>query len=192
MATAVAQGRGALLTTATQLTILRIVFVPVFVILLSYGETGYALATFVAAGITDVLDGVIARRFRQKTAIGAMLDPLADKLLMTAAIVILSLPQMGFTNPFPRWLLIIMISRDVFILLMSLLIILTVGWTTFRPSVYGKASTFLQVLTVLAVLYANWLGAPLANLRILYALTGVLTVVSGLQYLITTRQYLES
>src|SRR4030095_9778291 len=99
-----------LATTATQLTILRIVFVPLFIILLVYHELGWALTTFVVAGITDVLDGVIARRLGQKTSIGAMLDPLADKLLMTSSILILSLPQMEFAVTIPRWLMIVIIS----------------------------------------------------------------------------------
>src|SRR5947207_2798330 len=141
MSTRVEQYRSAVLTTANQLTILRIVFVPVFIILLAYGEIGWALSTFVAAGITDVLDGIIARRFRQKTSIGAVLDPLADKLLMTASILLLSLPQMGFRNAIPRWLVIVIISRDIFILMVSLIIVLMVGWRVFRPSPYGKAST---------------------------------------------------
>ena len=111
--------RSSFTTTANQLTVLRIVFVPVFIILLAYHEIGWALSTFVVAGITDVLDGLIARRFGQKTSIGAVLDPIADKLLMTAAILILSLPQMGFHNSIPRWLMIVIISRDVFILLVS-------------------------------------------------------------------------
>ncbi|HEX4996677.1 MAG TPA: CDP-alcohol phosphatidyltransferase family protein [Terriglobia bacterium] len=189
--TAVDQYRGAVLTTATRLTILRIIIVPVFVILLTYDKKGLALAAFVAAGITDVLDGLIARRFGQKTSIGAVLDPLADKLLMTASIVILSLPYMGFMNTIPRWLMIMMISRDVFILLVSLVIVLSVGWRIFRPSPYGKASTVLQVLTILAVLFANWLERPIPELAILYYLTGVMTAVSGVHYLITSRRYLE-
>ena len=108
-----------LATTANQLTILRIVFVPLFIILLVYNEAGWAFGTFVIAGITDVLDGIIARRFGQKTSIGAVLDPLADKLLMTSSIVILSLPQMEFLNTVPRWLMIVIIFRDVFILLVT-------------------------------------------------------------------------
>src|SRR2546422_10465501 len=103
MSTRVEQYRSAVLTTANQLTILRIVFVPVFIILLAYHEVGLALETFVAAGITDVLDGVIARRFGQKTSIGALLDPLADKLLMTASIRFLSVPRMEFHNTIQRW-----------------------------------------------------------------------------------------
>src|SRR5438128_1006856 len=145
-----------LATTANQLTVLRIVFVPVFVILLAYHEMGWAFGTFVLAGITDVLDGIIARRFGQKTSIGSVLDPLADKLLMTASILLLSLPQMEFHTTIPRWLMIVILFRDVFILLVSLIIVLMVGWRVFTPSPYGKASTVMQVLSVLAVLYVNW------------------------------------
>ena len=188
---AVEQYRSAVLTTANQLTILRIIFVPVFLIVLTDGDTGWALAVFVAAGLTDVLDGVIARRFGQKTSIGAVLDPVADKLLMTTSIIVLSLPQMGFPNTIPRWLMILAISRDVFILLVSLLVVLMAGWRSVpKPSPYGKASTFLQVFTVLAVLYANWMGAPVPQLAIFFFLTGFMTAFSGLHYLITGRKYL--
>ena len=184
MSTRVEQYRSAVLTTANQLTILRIVFVPVFIILLAYGEIGWALSTFVAAGVTDVLDGIIARRFGQKTSIGAVLDPLADKLLMTASILLLSLPQMGFATAIPRWLMIVIIFRDVFILLVSLIVVLMVGWRVFTPSPYGKASTVMQVLTVLAVLYVNWKHITVPELHILFYMTGLMTAFSGLHYLI--------
>ena len=184
MSTRVEQYRSAVLTTANQLTILRIVFVPVFIILLAYGEIGWALGTFVAAGVTDVLDGIIARRFGQKTSIGAVLDPLADKLLMTASILLLSLPQMGFATAIPRWLMIVIIFRDVFILLVSLIVVLMVGWRVFTPSPYGKASTVMQVLTVLAVLYVNWRHVTVPELHILFYMTGLMTAFSGLHYLV--------
>jgi cardiolipin synthase len=179
--------RSAVLTTANQLTILRIVFIPVFIILLSYGRTGAALAIFVLAGLTDALDGIIARRFGQKTSLGSVLDPLADKLLMVTSIVILSLPQMGFPNVLPRWLTILLISRDVLMMLVALVIVLMVGWRLFKPSIYGKASTLLQVITVLAVLYCNWREQVVPELNILYFATGGLTAFSGLHYLITGR-----
>jgi len=191
MSTRVEQYRTAVLTTANQLTILRIVFVPVFIILLAYREIGWALGTFVLAGITDVLDGIIARRLGQKTSIGAVLDPLADKLLMTASMVLLSLPQMEWHNAIPRWLVIVVISRDVFILLVSLLIVLMVGWRRFKPSPYGKASTVLQVLTVLAVLFCDWQTANVPELQILFYMTGFMTAFSGLHYLVTARQLNE-
>jgi cardiolipin synthase len=184
MSIRIEQYRTAVLTTANQLTILRIVFVPVFIILLAYREIGWALGTFVAAGITDVLDGIIARRFRQKTSIGAVLDPLADKLLMTSSILLLSLPQMEFMNIIPRWLMILIIFRDVFILLVSLIVVLMVGWRVFTPTPYGKASTVMQVLTVFAVLYANWRHAAVPELHILFYMTGLMTAFSGLHYLV--------
>ena len=171
-------------TTANQLTILRIVFVPVFIILLVYHEVGWALATFVLAGLTDVLDGIIARRFGQKTSIGAVLDPIADKLLMVSSILILSLPQMEFHNTIPRWLMIVIIFRDVFILLVSLIVVLMVGWRVFTPSPYGKITTFMQVVTVLAVLYTNWQGLIVPELNILFYMTGLMTAFSGIHYLV--------
>jgi cardiolipin synthase (CMP-forming) len=177
--------RSAVLTTANQLTLLRIIFVPVFIILLVYDQTGWALATFMAAAITDVLDGLIARRFGQKTTVGAFLDPIADKLLMTSSIVILSLPIMAFANPVPRWLMIIMISRDVFIFLFTLVLVMMAGHRTFPPSTYGKASTVLQVVTVFVVLYCNWRGAFVPELQLLYFMTGFMTAFSGLHYLVT-------
>ena len=184
MSRTIEQYRAAVLTTANQLTILRIVFVPVFIILLAYQEIGWALGTFVAAGITDVLDGVIARRFGQKTSIGAALDPLADKLLMTSSILILSLPQMEFHTMIPRWLMIVILFRDMFILLVSLIVVLMVGWRVFPPSPYGKASTVMQVLMVLAVLYVNWYHIVVPELSILFYMTGLMTAFSGLHYLI--------
>lgn len=187
MSTRVEQYRSAVLTTANQLTILRIVFVPVFIILLAYKEIGWALCTFVFAGITDVLDGIIARRMGQKTSIGAALDPIADKLLMIASMVLLSLPQMEFQNAIPRWLVIVIISRDVFMLVVSLTIVLMVGWRVFKPSPYGKASTVLQVLTVLGVLYSDWRSVTVPELQILFYMTGLMTAFSGLHYLLKLR-----
>jgi cardiolipin synthase len=179
--------RAAVLSTANQLTILRIIFIPVFIFFLTEGSNGLAFAIFVAAGVTDIFDGIIARRFRQKTSVGTVLDPLADKLLMVTSIVILSLPQMGLPNMLPRWLTILLISRDVLMMLVALVIVLMVGWRHFKPSIYGKANTALQVTTVLAVLYCNWQGWVVPELRILYYITGAVTAFSGLHYLVTGR-----
>src|SRR5215510_4240022 len=184
MSTRVEQYRSAVLTTANQLTILRIVFVPVFIILLVYHELGWAFSTFVAAGITDVLDGLIARRYGQKTSIGAVLDPIADKLLLTSSILILSLPQMAFHMMIPRRLMVVVIFRDVFILHVSLVVVLMVGWRVVTPSPYGKASTVMQVLTVFAVLYTNWRHWLVPELNILFYMTGLMTAFSGIHYLV--------
>ena len=189
--TTVEQFRTNILTLANQLTILRIVFVPVFVILLVYNLLGWALVTFLAAGLTDGLDGVIARRFGQKTSVGAILDPIADKLLLSSSIVVLSLPQMGFTNSIPLWLMLLVIFRDAFILLGSLAFILTLGFRVFPPTLYGKASTAFQILTLFMVLLYNWMGVEQEALYFLFLLTGMLTLVSGFQYLAIGRKLLE-
>jgi cardiolipin synthase (CMP-forming) len=185
ISTTVERYRSAVLTTANQLTLLRIIFVPVFIILLVYSDTGWALLVFLAAGITDALDGFIARRYGQKTAVGAFLDPIADKLLMTSAVVLLSLPFMEFVNVLPRWLMVIMISRDVFIFLFTLVLVVMTGMRKFPPSPYGKISTALQVGTVLAVLFCNWQQAAIPQLQILYFMTGFMTAFSGVHYLVT-------
>ena len=180
-----------ILTLANKLTILRIVFVPVFIILLTYNQLGWALLTFLAAGLTDGLDGVIARRFGQKTSVGAILDPIADKLLMTSSLVVLSMPQMEFANPIPVWLMLLVIFRDVFILFGSLAFVLANGFRTFPPTIYGKASTACQLLTVFTVLLFNWLDVVEPSLYFMFIVAGLLTVVSGVNYLFTSRKFLE-
>ena len=190
-ADAVEQYRPDVLTLANQLTILRIAFIPVIIILLVYHSIGWALIVFFAAGLTDGLDGIIARNFGQKTSVGAILDPIADKLLMSSSIVVLSLEQMGFANPIPVWLVLLVIFRDVFILLGGLAFILTHGFRVFPPTRCGKASTGVQLLTLFAVLVYNWLGIVEPALYFLFILTGLLTVVSGLQYLTMGRKLVE-
>src|SRR5262249_33645608 len=103
---------------------------------------------------------------------------------MSASILILSLPQMEFHNSIPRWLMIVIISRDVFILLVSLIVVLMVGWRVFTPTPYGKASTVMQVLTVLAVLYTNWQHRLVPEFNIVFYTTGLMTAFSGLHYLV--------
>ena len=180
-----------ILTIANQLTLLRIVFIPVFIILLAYNRLGWALITFCVAAVTDGMDGLIARHFRQKTSLGAILDPIADKLLMSSSIVVLSLPQMGFANPIPIWLLLLVIFRDVFILLGGLAFIITYGFRVFPPTLAGKTNTVFQFLTVFAVLLYNWIGVEESGIYFLFILTGLLTVVSGFQYLAVGRRLLE-
>src|SRR6266699_1060563 len=105
------------LTPANQLTLLRMFLIPAFVILVVYGYLGWALTVFVTAGITDALDGVIARRSGQKTTLGAWLDPMADKLMLVSAFVVLTLPNVGLANRLPLWLTALVISRDVCIVI---------------------------------------------------------------------------
>ena len=109
-------------TLANLLTILRLLLVPVFVMAVYYQYFGWALALFVIAAITDGLDGLVARAFNQKTELGAILDPMADKLLLVTAFIILSLHGFTITSPIPFWVTVAAISRDVFIVLGALVI----------------------------------------------------------------------
>ena len=145
------------LTAANQLTILRMLLIPAFVILLMYGYRGWALVTFFTAGVTDMLDGLIARSTGQKTELGAWLDPMADKLLLVTMFIVLTLPGIGSANRLPLWFTILVISRDVAIVATVAVFNLAVGPRTFRPSIFGKIATATFILTGVITLYFNYL-----------------------------------
>ena len=172
-----------ILTAANGLTILRMLLIPAFVILLMYGHTGWALVTFLAAGLTDLLDGLIARATGQKTTLGAWLDPMADKLLLLTMFVMLSLPDIGSANRLPLWFTVLVISRDVAIVLTVAVVNLAVGPRTFRPSMLGKAATATYIVTGVAALYFNYLGrsSPVVTACIYASL--VITFLSAADYL---------
>jgi len=171
------------LTYANQLTILRMVFVPCFVVLLIYGHPTLALLVFFLAGVTDALDGLLARAFEQKTALGSFLDPVADKLLLTAAFVTLTIPWLRVVLHIPAWLTILAISRDVLIAVSALIIHLQTGHSKFPPSFLGKCTTAVQLVTVGDCLLANlWADVGTLLFQPLVYVTLLLTVVSGLHY----------
>ena len=167
------------LTPANQLTILRMIFIPVFVILLVYDHLGWAFAIFILAGVTDGLDGLIARSFRQKTSLGAYLDPIADKLLLITSFVVLSIRGMGLPNLVPLWLTILVISRDIIMISSVLIIVISTGHRKFPPSIYGKTTTFLQISTIVVVLYLNYRNIQHPALYWLFVATAAVTVYSG-------------
>ena len=170
------------LTPANQLTILRMIFIPVFVILLVYDYLGWAFGIFILAGVTDGLDGLIARSFRQKTSLGAYLDPIADKLLLITSFVVLSIRGMGLPNLVPLWLTILVISRDIIMISSVLIIVISTGHRKFPPSIYGKTTTFLQISTIVVVLYLNYRNIQHPALHWLFVATAAVTVYSGLDY----------
>jgi cardiolipin synthase len=171
------------LTTANQLTILRMLLIPAFVILLVYGHRGWALVTFLAAALTDLLDGLIARIAGQKTDLGAWLDPMADKLLLVTMFVMLTLPDIGSANRLPLWFTVLVISRDVAIVLTVAVINLAVGHRTFRPSFFGKLATAIYVLTGVAALYFNYLDRPSPIVTAFVYASLAITIVSAMHYL---------
>jgi cardiolipin synthase len=144
------------LTFANQLTILRIVLIPAFVLLVVDGRLGTALLVFITAGATDALDGLIARRAGQRTSLGAWLDPMADKLLLVTTFIVLTLPGIELTNHLPLWLTVVVISRDIVIVGVVAIVNLAIGPRTFRPSLLGKATTAAFIVTSVVIMYFNY------------------------------------
>jgi cardiolipin synthase (CMP-forming) len=180
-----------MLTLANQLTMARMAMIPLLVTLLLSNLHGWAFVVFIVAGITDALDGLIARRYKQSSALGAFLDPMADKLLMTACFIVLSLPDhpksvpdFALTNHIPVYLTIVTISRDVFIVIVALLAHLTYGMTRFTPTGLGKLTTATQLITIGTVLLLNNLRREATVLvGALVWLTLAVTLASGLHYI---------
>jgi cardiolipin synthase (CMP-forming) len=170
-------------TYANQLTILRMVFVPFFVLLLIYGHPKSATVVFLLAGITDGLDGLLARKLQQKTTLGSFLDPAADKILLTAAFITLTVPSLPLALHIPALLTVLAISRDVLISVSVLVIYLQTHHTQFPPSMLGKCNTALQLLTVGVCLLGNFeKGITFAVFPYVKHLTLAFTLASGLHY----------
>jgi cardiolipin synthase (CMP-forming) len=175
---------GPVFTPANQLTLMRMLLIPAFVILLTYGYRGWALVAFVAAGLTDLFDGLIARTMGEKTTLGAWLDPMADKLLLVTMFVMLTLPDVGAPNRLPIWFTILVISRDVAIVATVAVVNLAIGPRTFRPSMYGKVATALYIVTGVTALYFNYLGVPSMIVRVLIWASLAITFISAGDYAI--------
>jgi cardiolipin synthase len=178
-------------TIANQLTLLRMLLIPAFVILTLYGEFGWALTTFIVAGLTDLLDGVAARTVGQRTELGAWLDPAADKLLLVTTFIVLTLPNIGLVNRIPLWLTILIISRDVGIVLTVAIVNLAVGPRTFKPSPLGKAATAIFIVACVVVMLFNWLGYQSAWVDAAIWLSLIITLASGVDYVRRFAQILK-
>ena len=173
----------AVLTPANQLTLLRRLLIPAFVILVVYGEMGWALLAFLVAGITDALDGLIARWTGQKTTLGAWLDPTADKLLLVSTFIVLTLPGIGLVSRIPVWLTVCLISRDLTIVVTVIIVNLAIGRRTFRPTLLGKIATGIYIATGLVFLVVNYLGRPSPVTDVMVYLSLIITVFSALHYI---------
>ena len=166
------------------MTLARLLLVPALVLLVIYGYNGWAFVTFVVAGLTDALDGLIARRSGQRTSLGALLDPMADKLLLLSTFIVLTLPGLGLTNQIPLWLTVLLISRDVIIVVTVAVVNLAVERFTFYPSVFGKIATFVYILTGSVTLFFNYLEQRSALIDVLVYASLVVTVGSGFHYIL--------
>lgn len=182
-------GSEALFVTASMnipnsLTILRILLIPVYVGFMTYGQYGLALLSLLLAGATDAIDGPIARRMNQRTKLGTILDPLADKLLLTSGFISLSMLHL-----IPSWLVILVVSRDVILLLGTAVAHVTNSPIDITPTFLGKGTTLLQLSYVLLVVFMTWRGRGLSILSPLVVVMVFFTLASGLHYLYRGYRY---
>ena len=175
-------------TAPNQLTLLRLIFIPFIVMNVAEGDYAWALGLFIAAGISDGLDGLLARLLKQKTLLGQYLDPIADKLLLATLFLVLS-----FKQHIPWKVTILVLSRDVIIIIVCALVYLTLDFRDFRPSIFGKLNTLAQVFALGFVLLdqvvaARWVdGAALVSLWLTFGLT----ILSGVHYVVRLGQQLH-
>jgi cardiolipin synthase len=173
---------GPIFTLANQLTLLRMLLIPGFVLLVIYGYFGWALVVFSIAGATDALDGLAARLAHQNTELGAWLDPAADKLLIVSTFIVLTLPNIGLVNRIPIWLTVLLISRDVGIVLTVAIVNMAIGPRTFTPSALGKFATALFIVTCIVVLFFNYLGRTSIVVDAFIWASLVVTLLSAVDY----------
>lgn len=164
------------------ITLVRLAALPFFLVCIADGSFALALGIFVAAGLSDGVDGFLARRFDMKSALGAYLDPIADKLLLISSYLFLAIPSYPAPVKVPVWLAVLVLSRDFLMLLVGLLLILTAGMKRFPPTWAGKVTTVTQIVTVLIVLCANLWHVPRELLLIAFGATASVTVFSGFDY----------
>ena len=161
------------------LTLLRLFIIPFLIIEILDGDYRVAFALFVLAGISDALDGLVARRLGQHTRLGQYLDPIADKLMLSSLFVVLT--HVGLI---PRYVTVLVFSRDLGILLIATLLFMTSSLRDFRPSLFGKLNTVLQIVAVVAVMFSRMgSGLEIAPLcALLLRLVAVLAPLSAAQY----------
>jgi cardiolipin synthase len=178
-----------ILTVPNQLTFLRLAFLPFFVIAIHYERYALALGILLLAGVSDGLDGWLARGLNQKTPLGAYLDPIADKLLLSSSYFVLAL-----NGRIDWWLTILVLGRDVLILIACAAILLTVGYRPFPPSFGGKATTFVEILWIVAVLVTAVRGVDLPRgvREVCGFLVAALVMISGLHYSVVVAGQLHS
>ncbi len=165
---------------ANLLTIFRIFLIPVFIICLGYNKPLCALMVFAVAGITDALDGFVARKLNQITKLGKILDPIADKALLISSFIFIY--NSNLSIKFPFWFVVLVISRDIYILSGAALIYYLKGSLEVKPSIFGKLTTFFQIITIITVLLINIINLPEVLLTIFIYITTFFTVLSTLTY----------
>lgn len=178
-----------ILTVPNQLTFLRLAFLPFFIMAIHYERYSWALVILIVAGFTDALDGFLARGLNQKTPLGAYLDPIADKLLLSSSYF-----ELALHGKIAWWLTILVLGRDVLLLMASAVIIITVGYMALPPSIYGKLTTLFEILLIFLVLVLQIRESPIllmAKHSCVY-LVAALVCISGLHYSIVVSRRLHT
>ena len=171
---------------ANRITISRIILTPFFITAIVYGRMDIALLFFILAVISDGMDGFVARSMRQKTFIGTILDPVADKILLISAFICLTLiKSIPEGLRLPPYVPIIVISRDAIIVLGSILIHVVKGRVKIAPSFWGKFTTFFQMMTIMSILVQFKYSCYVWNTA------AILTVISGIDYMLKGSQTLN-
>lgn len=176
------------MTIPNLITIFRLLLVPAVIVLLLSDETKWALLCFVVAGVSDAVDGFIARHFNQRTTLGAYLDPMADKLLLVSVFVVL-----GFMGELPLWLVVAAVSRDALIVCAVLLSTLMGNPVAMKPSLVSKANTAVQIVLASVVLAEKAFDHSVGPLRFLLVVSsGILTAGSAAAYLVHWLRHMGS
>lgn len=178
------------LTLPNFITLTRMAMVPFFVLAVADHDFRLALWIFIIAGLTDALDGFLARRMAMRSRIGAYLDPIADKMLITVAYITLTVPQ-GQAVVIPLWLTILALFRDFVIMLVAGVLYIVENIREFPPSVLGKATTFLQVVTIGVVLLANLLPLPGWVPTACFYGSFILVIASAFNYIYRVSRFVE-
>jgi cardiolipin synthase (CMP-forming) len=178
-------------TTANFLTFFRIALVCPFLYFIFKGRFGVALAVFFLASLTDFVDGYVARRFKQQSRLGQFLDPFADKLLTTAAFVVMAVPRSQFPS-IPIWLAAGVVGRDLFIVAGALAVYFLTGFRDFKPTFLGKVNTLFELGLIVWFLVFHTTGRLIFLLPFLYAIVAVSVVISGIEYVIQGTAILRS
>jgi cardiolipin synthase (CMP-forming) len=164
------------------ITVARLAALPFFLFSISVGRFGIALLLFVAAGVSDGIDGFLARQFDMRSELGAYLDPIADKLLLMSSYVFLAIPSYPAAVKVPVWLAFFVVSRDILLMTVGLLLILVSGKRRFAPTWLGKVTTVTLIVTVLFVLCANLWRWPQPIVWTAFGAAVTATVLSGFHY----------
>ena len=171
------------ITVPNLLSLLRMGLTPLFIISVVNGQAVAALATFAAAGITDALDGYIARTYGQQSRLGAYLDPIADKMLLMSAYVVLAVPGLHSGALIPVWVTVLVIARDLIIVTIALIFYVALGTRRFQPHWLSKVNTIVQVVTAIAVLASGVWRQLIPIVSWLPYAAGATTIGSGVAYL---------